>query len=86
MAAAPKLKRRWNPHLWGKESVPRQAILPVPDSGVLRPPGQVVCDPRQFGRASVALAARKLGCPFIGADSEEASIARVRRTLEEEEG
>ena len=39
MAAAPKLKRRWNPHLWGKESVPRQAILPVPDSGALRPPG-----------------------------------------------
>ena len=49
-------------------------------------PGQVICDPRQFGRASVALAARKLGCPFIGADSEAASIARVRRTLEEEEG
>ena len=49
-------------------------------------PGQAICDPRQFGRASVALAARKLGCPFIGADSEEASIARVRRTLEEEEG
>ena len=49
-------------------------------------PGQVICDPRQFGRASVALAARNLGCPFIGADSEAASIARVRRTLEEEEG
>ena len=49
-------------------------------------PGQVICDPIMLGRASVALAARKLGCPFIGADSEEASIARVRRTLEGEEG
>ena len=47
-------------------------------------PGQVLCDPMLLGRASAALAARKLGCPFIGADSEAASIARVRSYLEEE--
>ena len=49
-------------------------------------PGQVLCDPLMLSQASAARAARKLGCPFIGADSEAASIARVRRTLEEEEG
>ena len=48
-------------------------------------PGQVICDPIMLGRASAALAARKLGCPFIGADREASSIARVRSYLEGEE-
>ena len=48
-------------------------------------PGQVLCDPLMLSQASAALAARKLGCPFIGADREATSIARVRRHLEEGE-
>ena len=48
-------------------------------------PGQVLCDPLMLSRASTALAARKLGCAFIGADREASSIARVRRYLEEHE-
>ena len=48
-------------------------------------PGQVLCDPLMLGRASTVLAARKLGCAFIGADREASSIARVRRYLEEYE-
>ena len=30
-------------------------------------PGQVVCDPAMLNRAGAALAARKLGCRFVGA-------------------
>ena len=48
-------------------------------------PGQVICDPLMLSQASAALAARKLGCIFIGADREATSIARVRRHLEGEE-
>ena len=48
-------------------------------------PGQGICDPLMLSQASAALAARKLGCPFIGADREATSIARVRRHLEEGE-
>ena len=48
-------------------------------------PGQVLCDPLMLSQASAALAARKLGCPFIGADREATSIARGRRHLEEGE-
>ena len=48
-------------------------------------PGQVLCDPLMLSRASTALAARKMGCAFIGADREASSIARVRRYLEEYE-
>ena len=47
--------------------------------------GQVLCDPMMLGRASTALAARKLGCLFIGADREASSIARARRYLEPDE-
>ena len=39
-----------------------------------------------LGRASALLASRKLGCPFIGADREASSVARVRRYLAEAEG
>ena len=49
-------------------------------------PGQVICDPLMLARASAALAARKLGCPFIGADRAASSVARVRGYLEEAEG
>ena len=48
-------------------------------------PGQGVADPLMLSQASAALAARKLGCIFIGADREATSIARVRRHLEGEE-
>ena len=48
-------------------------------------PGQVLCDPLMLSQASAALAARKLGCPCIGADREATSIARVRHHLEEGE-
>ena len=48
-------------------------------------PGPVICDPLMLSQASAALAARKLGCIFIGADREATSIARVRRHLEEGE-
>ena len=49
-------------------------------------PGQLICDPMMLGRASALLAARSLGCPFIGADREASSVARVRRYLAEAEG
>ena len=50
------------------------------------PPGQVIYDPIMLSQASAALSARKLGCPFIGADREASSIARVQCHLEREEG
>ena len=49
-------------------------------------PGQLICDPMMLGRASALLAARSLGCPFIGADRENSLLARVRRYLAEAEG
>ena len=49
-------------------------------------PGQVICDPKMLGWASTALAARKLGCSFIGADREDSSVSRVRRYLAEASG
>ncbi len=45
-------------------------------------PGQVVCDPVMLGRDTVALAALGAGCRFIGADTDQSSIDRVRRWLE----
>lgn len=48
-------------------------------------PGQVLCNPLMLGHASIAPAARKLGCPFIGADREATSIARVRRYLAQDD-
>ena len=44
-------------------------------------PGQVVCDPIPLDRASTALAARKHGCDFIGADKDEVNLERIRRSL-----
>ena len=49
-------------------------------------PGQLICDPMMLGRASALLAARKLGCPFIGADRENSLLAKIRRYLAEAEG
>ena len=44
-------------------------------------PGQTVCDPIMLDRAGVALAARKIGCRFIGATGEESSRDRIHARL-----
>ena len=49
-------------------------------------PGQVVCDPIPLDRASTALAARKHGCYFIGADTNDVNLERIRRSLARDEG
>ena len=49
-------------------------------------PGQVVCDPIPLDRASTALAARKRGCFFIGADKDEVNLDRIRRSLTRDDG
>ena len=49
-------------------------------------PGQVVCDPIPLDKASSALAARKHGCYFIGADKDEVNLERIKRSLTRDEG
>ncbi len=49
-------------------------------------PGQAVCDPVMRDRAGTALAARGLGCPFIGAERISSCLARIWKRLEEAEG
>ena len=49
-------------------------------------PGQVVCDPILLDRASTALAARKHGCHFIGADKDDVNLGRIRRSLTRDAG
>ena len=49
-------------------------------------PGQMICDPILQGRAGTALAARKHGCYFIGADHDEVNLDRVRKALTQDEG
>ena len=49
-------------------------------------PGQVVCDPIPLDRASTALAARKHGCYFIGADKNDVNLGRIRRSLTRDHG
>ena len=49
-------------------------------------PGQLVCDPFLLGMASTALAARKLGCLFVGADKNEASINLTWKYLAQDGG
>ena len=49
-------------------------------------PGQVVCDPIPLDRASTALAARKRGCFFIGADTNDVNLGRIRRSLTRDDG
>ena len=44
-------------------------------------PGQVVCDPAMLDRASTALAARKLGCNFIGGAKDQACKDRIHARL-----
>ena len=41
-------------------------------------PGQTVCDPVMLDRAGTALAARRLGCTFVGASEMQSSIDRIR--------
>ena len=48
-------------------------------------PGQVVSDPVMLDRSGTALAARKLGCTFIGADRTPSCVERVRKRLAEVE-
>ena len=43
--------------------------------------GDVLCDPVMGGRPGTVLAARTLGCQFIGVDQEIASVRRVQRLL-----
>lgn len=44
-------------------------------------PGQAVCDPVMRGRASTALAARKLGCTFVGASETQSEVEAIRVRL-----
>ncbi len=44
-------------------------------------PGQTVCDPVMRDRAGTALAARDLGCIFVGASETQSSIDRIRVRL-----
>ena len=46
----------------------------------------MVCDPILLDRASTALAARKHGCYFIGADKDEVNLGRIRRSLTRDAG
>ena len=41
-------------------------------------PGQAVCDPIMLDRAGTALAARRLGCTFVGGSEMLSSIDRIR--------
>ena len=41
-------------------------------------PGQAVCDPIMLDRAGTALAARRLGCTFVGGSEMQSSIDRIR--------
>ena len=45
-------------------------------------PGQKVCDPVMLDRAGVALAARRLGCTFVGASEVQSCVDRIRRRLD----
>ena len=49
-------------------------------------PGQVVCDPVLLDRSSIALAARRHGCIFIGAGTDQSCINRIRDRLALAEG
>ena len=44
-------------------------------------PGQTVCDPVMLDRAGVALAARRLGCLFVGASKIQSCIDGIRLRL-----
>ena len=44
-------------------------------------PGQTVCDPVMRDRAGTALAARDMGCIFVGASETQSSIDRIRVRL-----
>ena len=44
-------------------------------------PGQVACDPIPLDRASTALAAKKHGCYFIGADENDVNLDRIRKSV-----
>ena len=48
-------------------------------------PGQRVCDPIMLDRAGTALAARRHGCTFIGADKTQSCVDRIRKRLEDAE-
>ena len=49
-------------------------------------PGETVCDPVLLDRAGTALAARRRGCIFVGAEKTPSSIDRIRKRLEDAEG
>ena len=49
-------------------------------------PGHVVCDPILQGRASTALAARKHGCFFIGADKDDVNLEHIMKSLTRDDG
>ena len=44
-------------------------------------PGQTVCDPVMRDRPGTALAARRMGCTFVGASEKQSSIDRIRVRL-----
>ena len=47
----------------------------------LAEPGQKVCDPILLDRPHTALAALKLGCPFIGASHNSGCVDRIRKAV-----
>ena len=49
-------------------------------------PGETICDPVLLDRAGTALAARRRGCIFVGAEKTPSSIDRIRKRLEDAEG
>ena len=48
-------------------------------------PGQTVCDPVMLDRAGTALAARRRGCIFVGAEKAQSCVDRVRKRLQDAE-
>ena len=49
-------------------------------------PGQTVCDPVMLDRAGTALASRRRGCIFVGAERTQSCVDRIRKRLEDAEG
>ncbi len=48
-------------------------------------PGQTLCDPVMLERADTALAARRHGCIFVGADKTQSCVDRILKRLQEAE-
>ena len=72
----PEGQKRWHPVEVGMAMTVRRFPRP----------GQAVCDPCLMGRIGTALGARKAGCSFIGADSDEGRVEMTRGLLSGADG